>query len=486
MNKILVLKIIGIVLAILFCLNRLICYTLCRDAMDPPLQEVYRPDQEKYRYFKPAEIRFPTNFTFGSCSSAYQVEKNVRDSDWSLTEQQTDKHGNPKVPPHLNADMAIEMFDTDLEILKSLNLRAYRFGLSWSALNPAEDVFDDDYLQNYVIQCQKLVAAGLRPMITLWHSEVPGWIYEKGGVLADQFVNYFIEFVEHVLPALSPYCDTYFTINEPEAYGLMAYLGKQFPPQHLLHFKEFFRSTTSLMTAHARAYATLHKYYAKINRTVKVSFTQQLIPFVPRHKWSGLERILCYVADFVNRPVMDCILTGRLTFKYFGIKLWSAEIDGLKDSIDFIAINHYTVIFMSIWPGDWYKCIPLVTNLPNVYEHADTQWTIVPDSLAKTMEWVDRVWNPRHLKMTVSEHGISDVNDTKREMFLSDALGFLSESIRNGLPVENYMEWSLLDNYEWADGYTQHFGLTAVDLETQERTVRESAKTLANIFLQKE
>ena len=461
-------------IVILYILDRILLW-FCKPYLARPLSSTdTKTDAET--------LTFPKGFSFGSATAAWQIEKDVHPSNWSLFERQFRKDGKtPCCPPHLNACDAIAKFDEDLNTMKCMNLTSYRFGLSWSALNPEDGKFDREYLENYRSMCRKLKSHGIEPLITIWHFEVPAWLEERGGLVADEFKEKFEAFARFVVEGLKDECQWWFTINEPAVFPTLAFLFGEFAPGHK-SWSEFRKGLVTLMECHVIAYKLLHEHV----REAKVGLAKQIVLFMPIHPGSGIESLISYIGNcFFNFPVMDSLVTGVLQMSVFGFKLFSFPIEGLKDSFDFIGINHYTAIFASYNPLDWSRrkeCPVLLSNYERRFQKSDFDWTLAPESLAITLEWVQQRWNKRNVDIVVSEHGIADKADDKRQWFTIDSLGYLEKSIRaNSLPVVKYLHWSLLDNYEWAEGYKQHFGLVAVNFETQERTPRKTCDLLAKV-----
>ncbi|OHT06755.1 glycosyl hydrolase [Tritrichomonas foetus] len=441
------------------------------------------PKPLTYRELKgtPENINFGKDFSFGASTSAWQIEKDVQPSNWTLFEHQHKADGTACAPPHGDACDSIKYFDDDLKLIKGMNLKSYRFGLSWAALNPEDGKFDQVYLNHYISQCEKLKENGIQPIITLWHFELPSWLEERGGIISPEYVEKFTQFAEFVVNGLKDHCKMWITINEPNVYGMMGFLFGAFAPGHS-SFHEFKLSLVNLMKTHVIAYKTIHKYI----KDGYASYCLQIIPFHPIHRWSILECIICYIGNaFLNFPTLDCINSGYVKMSFFGINLINEKIEDLKDSIDYIGINTYTILFASINPIDWSwrkECPIILSNYTSKYKMSDFGWTLVPESLTSVLEWVNTRWNPRNLKLVVSEHGISDKEDKDRPWFTMDSLAFLAEAVNERkLPVTHYLHWSLIDNYEWADGYTQHFGLISYDPKTFVRTERGTCDLIRRV-----
>ena len=441
---------------------------ICRQAAFALLQGNLAPDinYTEYTNQQISDLDFGKDFIFGVASAAYQIEKSTNESNWSKFE----KEG--KTPAHLNAAEGIEHFDEDLETITNANMRMYRIGISWTSIEPARGNFNDEYLQIYVDQCDKLRANGIEPMVTLNHFEYPVWVDEEGGYLSPNIQTDYENFIRHVLPVLKGHCTYFITVNEPLSYAMLGYLGGTFPPGKLVHLRDFFKVNEAMMTMHANGYRIIHE----IIPDAKVSLTNQIIPLIAKHKWSLIETFIASVANgFINRPYMDCLITGVLEFKVCGLKLFSKEIPGLKDSVDFLGMNHYTCVFATIDPRDWNE-FPFANRRPSKdIPLSDFNWSCIPGSLSMLMRWTDKIWNPKHLPIIITEHGVSDYHDKVRSWFVTQSLAHLKDEMTEyNIPVNGYLYWSILDNYEWHDGYTQHFGFVKVDLETQVRTPQKS------------
>ena len=424
-------------------------------------------------------LDFGKDFMFGGSTAAWQVEKDVHPSNWTLFEKKEKADGTPCCPPHNNACEAMERFDDDMKLMKELNFKMYRFGVSWSALNPKEGEFDKQYMQKYVSMCKKLKAAGIEPFVTIWHFENPDWVELEGGILSPNFEKHLLAFTEFVVSELKDVCTWFFTVNEPVVFTNAAYATGNFPPGEKDLFK-FLDACGVLMQCHAKMYKIIHKEIPN----AKASIAKHVIPFYPMHEWSLIDSAFAYINNNFNTAVMDGLTTGRITYSAFGYKLYDKEIEGLKDSWDFVGINHYYCSWASFDPRDWdsrkFLNPPFSQNLKKL-KSSDFGWSLVPESLAISVKYIHENWNKKNLPIVVSEHGIADAADKNREWFTIDSLAYLKELKDEGLPIIGYSHWSFLDNYEWADGFTKRFGLVEVNFETQERKIRESAKVFAKI-----
>lgn len=454
---VLLLLLIALYAALLLLLSR----GLPRAVLDLPLSE----DE--------TTLSFGPDFAFGTSTSAWQVEREVARSNWSVGES-LDAGGRPLIPPHGEAVCdALDRFDGDLQLMRSMNMRRYRFGVSWAALERADGEFDSAYLQRYVSMCDALMRSGIEPMVTLLHFEHPEWLEREGGVLSPRFVELFARFADFVVSGLRGHCRLFFTINEPFVFAFNCYAaGVWMPAHHSL--SELFRCVAALMEAHARAYHIIHEMIPD----AKVSFADNIVPFYPRNKYNLLEVLIARVANLYNIPILESVNTGVLKFGLFGINVFTKRIEGLKDSYDFISVNHYFCGWASLRPRDWdrHAFPPPLSGRLDKYQPSDFGWPIIPSSLATSVQWIHERYNPRNVDIIVSEHGIADQTDEKRPRYLLDSLAYLKYvKEKCNVPVSGYLHWSLLDNYEWAEGYKMKFGLIEVNMENQERKEKVSA-----------
>ncbi|EAX95923.1 Glycosyl hydrolase family 1 protein [Trichomonas vaginalis G3] len=441
---------------------------------------IVRPLAQK-RFAPPLTMKTPTanpkfdkNFKFGGSTSAWQVEDIKEKSNWSLFEEKKKPNGTPCCPPHKHACESIERFDSDLQLMKDLKFTSYRFSVSWTAVNPEKGKFNLEYLQNYVTMCKKLRESGIEPMLTLWHFENPAWVELEGGVLGPHFKEYLTEFTTKVIEAVKDCCTWFITINEPVVFANLAYKDGVFPPGEK-SLTKFFACCSSFMECHVQMYKIIHNLIPD----AKVSIAKHTIPFYPMHNWSVLESIVCNILNNFNTSILDAFETEIINYNVVGIPIYKKKIEGLKDTLDFIGINHYYCTWVSINPKDWDSMVflppPMSQNLSN-YDHSDFGWSLCPESLAISAKWIHQGWNKRNLPIVITEHGIADEKDTKRPWFLEQSLSLLNDTIKEEkVPVIGYSHWSFLDNYEWAEGYKMRFGIVEVNHDTQERKIRESA-----------
>jgi beta-glucosidase len=424
----------------------------------------------------PAGIpKFPRNFHFGVSTSAYQVEEDLPPSNWLLWENQTDPQGRPRAPSMPKKVLGYSNFLNDAALAKDLGCTLFRISVSWSRLNPSPGVFDSNALSVYRKWLIDLRSIGLEPLVTLWHFEHPAWLEQNGSVAGDAFVPRFTEFATFVINGLGDLCDLWHTVNEPVGFAAASYLAGVHPPGKGT-ISNVVDALANLFRIHVVAYDLIH---AK-NPKAKVSFAKNLTPFTAKHPWSLLEAAGAWFANVYNRLGFDVFETEEIV-------LWfhRRPVKGIRGKLDFISLNHYYVIFLTLVPSEWSsydnETVPFLTYGGEELPKSDFGWGMKSNSLAESVRWVNRIHNPRKLPFLISEHGCADSTDKKRQCYLRDSLAYLSP-VAEEISVLGYVHWTLLDNYEWADGPKMRFGLYETNFDTFERRKRESAKMFADII----
>ena len=418
--------------------------------------------------------KFPEGFKWGSATSAHQVEGDNH-NDWTEWETspariaQLKKEG--KDPADFISGKACDSYnryEEDFDIAKHLNQNIHRFSIEWSRIEPEEGRFDEKEMQHYVNVVKALRDRGIEPMITLWHFTNPVWFAKKQGFINLDSPKYFTRYVKYVVQNL-PEVKLWITFNEPDVYTGWSYVGGKWPPQHK-SIAEGLKVYKNISRAHVVAYKEIKEIYNNSPADFS-SFEvepQRFSEVRPRD-------------EAMSHNIKIGIVVSN-TFSVSG-KIWYQKIIGeifnyfrnlyfLKKTFphyDFIGLNYYHIDRRV--PGSS-LAFPIQDWMP------DVKWEIYPEGIYKRLkELYKRFKKP----IFITENGIADRKDEKRSSFIKSHVYWIWKAIQNGIDVQGYIYWSLLDNFEWENGFNPKFGLVEVDYKTFERHIRPSAYEYARI-----
>lgn len=390
---------------------------------------------------------FPKNFLFGAATSSYQVEGNNTNSDWWAWEEEfAGKEKGPYEKSGIACD-SYNRFEEDFKLAKELNQSIQRISLEWSRIEPEEGKFSEEAIEHYGKVLDSIRNNGMKTFVTLWHFSNPKWFRDKKGWGNLKAPFYFARYSELVAQRLGDKIDYFATLNEPVVYITLRHLLKRWMPQKSTSILDFFDGWIGLVRGHFAAY----KAIKKVNENFEVGIVENVMYMEPFKK------------TFVNRLI--CAIRKRLQFKIF--------LSIVAKKSDFIGVNYYfhdVVTLRGIFIDS--------RSIETASEKSDWGWEICPQGLYFVLKEVAAFGKP----VFVTENGLADAQDEKRESFIVRHLYWMHKAITEGCDVRGYMHWSLLDNFEWAEGYKWKFGLIEVDRERNlERRIRSSALSYADI-----
>jgi beta-glucosidase len=401
----------------------------------------YKPPKEKHDH---GPLHFPEGFLWGSATSAHQVEGNNINSDWWDWETKVQ-------PEHLRSGLACDQynkFEADFDLAASLNQNAHRLSIEWARIEPIEGEFDQSEIEHYIKVLSSLKDKDFKVMLTLWHFTIPQWLAEKGGWENEKAVFYFERFVKRIIPEIKHYVDFWVTLNEPSVYAFMGYLVGVWPPQKKSKVAAL-KVTWNLANAHKRVYSLIHNQAFNS----KVGIAHNVQSFETFHKHSFLEQMSVAVGD---------IFTNHLF--YFLTKYHH----------DFLGLNYY--FHHRLRAID--SLIPEVMDTSEQYRDvSDLGWEVYPEGIFDVLSDL----SDGRIPIYITECGIASTNDDRRTRFLIHYLQEVYRAIFSKIDIRGFFYWSLLDNFEWHQGFDPRFGLIEVDYENQKRHVRPSAYVFAEI-----
>jgi beta-glucosidase len=415
-----------------------------------------------------ATYHFPRGFLWGTATAAHQVEGNNTNNQWWKWEQDGHTHGKSG----LACDWWGGRWREDFDRAAEAGQNAHRLSVEWSRIQPAPDQWDEDALEKYRAMLRGLRERGMTPLVTLHHFTNPLWVEEKGAWETEAIVPLFERFVRKTVDALKEYCALWCTVNEPNGYALNGYAASAaaFPPGKK-NLKLAFSVTANLIRGHAAAYRAIHE----IQREARVGYALYYRSFLPYHAWSPLDRLVTKnIFNGVNNSFPSALATGVMKSP-----LGSVKIPEARGAQDYFGFNYYTRDYVTF---DLTKPATLFgRNFFHPQADVSENRFIAnePQGMFEGLKWITRMFP--NLPIIVTENGVEDSTDHLRPRFIAGHIHQMWRAVNFNWPVKGYFHWSLVDNFEWERGWTQRFGLWALDVETQKRTKRPSADFYAEI-----
>ncbi|XP_018832863.1 beta-glucosidase 42 [Juglans regia] len=438
---------------------------------------------------------FPPNFVFGVATSAYQVEGACKEGGRGPSIWDAFSHTEGKIVDKSNGDSAVDQYHRykeDVELIAKLGFDAYRFSISWSRIFPdgLGTKVNDEGIAYYNNVINALLEKGIQPCVTLYHWDLPLHLHETmGGWLNKQIVKYFAIYAETCFASFGDRVKTWITINEPLQTSVNGYDAGIFAPGRREHsLTEPYLVSHHQILAHAAAVSIYRNKYkdkqggqiglvldcewaeANSDKMEDNSAAARRLDF----QFGWFLHPICY-GEYPN--VMHERLGERLP------KFSEEDKELIRNSIDFVGLNHYTSRFIAYVKdspdeGDYYKAQEM-QRLAEWEEgeaigpRAASEWLyVVPWGIRKVLNYIAQKYN--NVPIYVTENGMDDnddgtspldemLDDKLRIFYYKTYLEAVAQAIKDGVDVRGYFAWSLLDNFEWAQGYTKRFGLVYVD-----------------------
>jgi beta-glucosidase len=436
--------------------------------------------------------RFPDGFLWGAATSAYQIEGSPLADGAGPSVWHRFAHTPGLVANGDTGDVACDHYRRwrdDVTLMRDLGLGAYRFSIAWPRVLPAgSGRVNSAGLDFYARLVDALLEARIRPFVTLYHWDLPAALDDRGGWLNPDIAGWFSDYAATVFRALDDRVDLWATLNEPWVVADGGYLHGKLAPGHGSLFEAPI-AAHNLLVAHG---AGVEAYRAEGRNEIGI-----VVNLEPKYPLTDSEpdRAARDRADaYMNRWCLDPVLLGRypeVMPELFG-EAWPAfpdrDLDRIRQPIDYVGVNYYTRGVVCDVPAG---LPPRAARLiPPRATHTMTGWEVYPEGLTETLLAVrDRYGE---IAMYVTENGAAfydppsiggeSLVDPLRVAYLRDHLRAAYRALREGVDLRGYFAWSLLDNFEWAHGYSIRFGLVHVDYSSQTRTPKESARFYTEVI----
>ena len=443
------------------------------------------------------EPQFPADFVWGAATSSYQIEGAVAadgrsESIWDrfATKPGAIKDGS-------NGSRACDhyrLWREDVALMKGLGLQAYRFSVAWPRVLPdgggAVNAAGLDFYERLV---DALLEAGIAPVPTLYHWDLPQVLQERhGGWVAREVGERFVEYADAVTRRLGDRVGRWITHNEPWCASVLGYLHGQHAPGHT-DWGEALATAHHLLWSHGLAVPVIRAN----SPGCEVGITVNLVPSEPaspseadreatRHFDGHFNRWFLdplYKGAYPEDIVRDYLKEGHLGSEGLEAFVRPGDLETIAAETDFLGVNYYSrgVLRSEEVPEE--ENAPRTVHVAPEEEWTEMGWEVYPDGLRQLLARVHEDYAPGDLYVT--ENGASwstgpdddgRIRDVRRQRYLCDHLLACRQAIAEGVPLKGYFVWSLMDNFEWGEGYTQRFGVVWVDYETMARRLKDSAR----------
>lgn len=446
-------------------------------------------------------MKYPKDFVWGAATSAIQIEGAVNGEGKGKNIWDVFSHQPGKIFEGHTPDTACDhyhRYKEDVAIMKQIGIRAYRFSVDWSRVLPdGTGKVNQKGLQFYSDLIDTLLENEIEPYLTLYHWELPVALHQKGGWLNDEIVEWFGDYAALIAKQFGSRVKHFFTINEPQCFIGLGYLHGVHAPGYQCSVSDTLKMAHNVLKAHGRAVQRIRE---NVPGDVQIGFAPTCgMPYPASERAEDVEAarsVMFSIPEDSNWTWnvswwSDPVLLGH--YPEEGLRrfhkelpeITKADMELISQPIDMYGQNIYNGWAVKMGENGKPEAVPRYVGFPLTA----TGWPITPECL---------YWGPKflyeryHKPIYITENGIScndvvsldgGIHDAERIDFTERYLGQLHRAMQDGADIRGYFYWSLMDNFEWSEGYKQRFGLVHVDYRTGQRTLKDSAKWYRSLIL---
>jgi beta-glucosidase len=448
--------------------------------------------------------RLPAGFLLGAATAAYQIEGAAAEDGRGPSIWDTFSHTPGKTAGGETGDVAADHYhrlEADLDLIRDLGLDAYRFSISWPRILPlGTGEVNPAGLDFYERLVDGLLARGVEPVATLYHWDLPQALQDRGGWTSRETSAAFGRYADVVGRRLGDRVRMWTTLNEPFCSAYVGHAEGRHAPGIVSELAAL-QAVHHLNLAHGHAVAALRGVVTRPDAAYSV--THNLAALYPADPGSAEDRdAVRQIEALHNRaftePQLRGVLPEDLVADTRHLTDWSfvrpGDLEAIHQPLDVLGINYYTTGVLARGPehdtvGTVYPGARRVREVPQPGPHTEMGWHLAPSGLYDLLAWAHTRYPELDLMVTengaafpdevVVEDGTPRVHDARRVAYLRDHVNEALRAVADGIPLTGYFAWSLMDNFEWARGYSKRFGIVHVDYETQRRTVKDSGRWIA-------
>ncbi|HKL43455.1 MAG: beta-glucosidase [Halanaerobiales bacterium] len=432
------------------------------------------------------KYKFPQDFRWGTATSSYQIEGAYNQDGKGLSIWDTFTHSEGNIYNNDTGDQACDHYNRykeDVKLMEKMGINSYRFSISWPRVLPnGRGEVNKKGLKFYKNLVDELLKANIEPVVTFYHWDLPQKLQDEGGWGNRDIVKYFVNYAELIFDELGDKVKTWITINEPFVVAFHGNSRGDHAPGIKNH-KVALQVAHNLLVSHGEVV----KKFRNKNLDGDIGISLNLTPtysFTDKKEDVQAAKLL---DEYINGWFLDPIFKGKYPDKlsniylkkYGKINKKKNDLELINQDIDFLGINYYSRALVKYNPELKFYGIETVKRKENDYTEMD--WEIYPDGLYDLLININH--NYTDIPIFITENGAAfddkiinkKINDSKRIKYLYSHFKSAYKALQNGVPLKRYYVWSLMDNFEWAYGYSKRFGLIYIDYKTKKRFLKDSA-----------
>jgi beta-glucosidase len=436
--------------------------------------------------------QLPPGFVWGVATSAYQIEGGVHEGGRGESIWDRFCHTPGRIKDRENADLACDHFHlwkSDIALMKSLGIRSYRFSLAWPRLQPlGSGASNQPGIDFYSRIIDELLASGIRPFPTLYHWDLPQSLQDRGGWAFRETADRFAEYAQIATRAYADRCKNWLIFNEPSMFVNLGHLSGIHAPG-IKDPAIAMRASHIVNLAQGKSFRAMKAVSPNLRIGSAFSMSQPYPASTSDEDRLAAERFHAWENVWYLEPALRGrypSAVGPTPEKLLDIR--PGDMEQLRAPFDFIGINNYSRAVIEHDPRFPIPFVAIRWLSGQAGSKTDVQWEVYPRGL---YEITMRIWRDYRVPIEITENGAayntapnrdSEVLDQQRIDFYNGYIHELAQAIADGADVRSYHAWSLLDNFEWNEGYTPRFGLVYVDYNTLSRTPKASARWYAKLI----
>lgn len=442
------------------------------------------------------KYKFPEDFIWGAATASYQIEGAANEGGKGESIWDRFSHISGNVQNGDNGDIACDHYhrmEQDVKLMKQLGLPYYRFSIAWSRIFPTGfGTPNKEGVDFYKRLIALLKENGIKPAVTIYHWDLPQALQDQGGWVNPAITDYFEKYSRYLFGEFGEDVSMWITLNEPWVFTILGYGVGEHAPGHK-DMKAALKAAHNAAVAHGKAVKAYREMglKGKIGITLNMGFHYADTDSKEDKMAAELahQSLVSWFAD----PVLKGSYPKELTEVYKSEGLFPdvdlAELKLANQPIDFLGINYYSSNFVkhaeSGAAGNF-------TFVDKGYPKTEMGWPIIPQGLEDLLLRLHKDYNGIDLFITENGAAANDlvaldgnVHDTNRQDYLVRHFGAMFNALEKGVNLRGYFLWSLMDNFEWAYGYSKRFGIIYVDYSTQDRIIKDSGKWYSEVIKNK-